>query len=751
MKARHLLLVLSAFFIAVGLVWAAEKPPQTLPGTKPLTWTDDLSVRIVDGAHRFLDRKTAESVAGREKFWKRDHSSPEAYAKSVEPNRERFKKIIGVVDSRVPVVMDRFGDEQNPALVAETDKYRVHQVRWTVLEGVTGEGLLLEPTEAPSLGCVVIPDADQTPEQATGLAPCDLPQSRLARFYAEQGIRVVVPTLISRACDFSGNPQVRFTNQAHREWIYRQAFEMGRHVIGYEVQKVLAAVDWLERSGKDIRTSVAGFGEGGLIAFYAAAVDPRIKVCVVSGYFDSRQRLWEEPIYRNIFGLLREFGDAEIASLIAPRELWIECSSTPRVEGPPPVTPGRNGGAAPGRLLQPTLDSACAEAQRAAQLKHGKFPAIKVVPASKKPTFLEREVLKDNRKGFDPQARQKRQVEELTDHVQKLQRLSDRVRDEFFLKKVYGKGPEAFVEGAKKYRETFYRDVIGSFDDPLLPPSAQTRKVYDEPKWTGYEVVLDVWPEVHAWGVLCLPKDLKPGEKRPVVVCQHGLEGVPRDTIEKGVPGFRYYKAFTAELANRGFITFAPYNLYRGGDRFRSLQRKANPLGASLFSIIIPQHQQILNWLGSLPCVDKSRMAFYGLSYGGKTAMRVPAVVTDYCLSICSGDFNDWVRKNVSIEYPASYLYSGEYEIFEWDLGSTFNYAEMSYLIFPRPFMVERGHHDGVGIDPWVAYEYAKTRWLYNNLGQADKTELEFFNGPHEVNGVGTYEFLHKHLKWPKR
>src|SRR5688500_19376586 len=35
-----------------------------------------------------------------------------------------------------------------------------------------------------------------------------------------------------------------------------------------------------------------------------------------------------------------------------------------------------------------------------------------------------------------------------------------------------------------------------------------------------------------------------------------------------------------------------------------------------------------------------------------------------------------------------------------------FNYAEMAYLIAPRPFMVERGHRDGVGVDEWVSYEF---------------------------------------------
>jgi hypothetical protein len=32
-----------------------------------------------------------------------------------------------------------------------------------------------------------------------------------------------------------------------------------------------------------------------------------------------------------------------------------------------------------------------------------------------------------------------------------------------------------------------------------------------------------------------------------------------------------------------------------------------------------------------------------------------------------------------------------------------------------------------------------------------DKTEIEFFTGPHKINGVATYDFLHRHLNWPKR
>ena len=96
-----------------------------------------------------------------------------------------------------------------------------------------------------------------------------------------------------------------------------------------------------------------------------------------------------------------------------------------------------------------------------------------------------------------------------------------------------------------------------------------------------------------------------------------------------------------------------------------------------------------------------------------------------------------------------AYVFTGEYEIFEWDLGSTFNYAEMAALICPRPFMVERGHRDGVAPDEQVAYEYAKVRRRYDRLGIGKRTRIEFFVGPHTIHGVGTFEFLHRNLNWP--
>jgi hypothetical protein len=283
--------------------------------------------------------------------------------------------------------------------------------------------------------------------------------------------------------------------------------------------------------------------------------------------------------------------------------------------------------------------------------------------------------------------------------------------------------------------------VIGKLPAPSVPMNPLSRQIYDEPKWTGYEVTLDVHQDVFASGILLLPKGMKPGEKRPVVVCQHGLEGRPVDVVNPKVKT-PYYNSFGAALADKGYIVFAPQNCYIGQDKFRVLQRKGNPLGLSLFSFIVRQHECILDWLATHPNVDADKMAFYGLSYGGKTAMRVPALVPKYCLSICSGDFNEWIWKNASVDFNGSYMFTIEYEMPEFNLGHTFNYAEMAALIAPRPFMVERGHDDGVGIDEWIAYEFAKVRRLYSRLKLPERTTLEFFAGGHVIHLQGTAKFL---------
>lgn len=743
-----------AFLIAlltIRAVVAQNADVVTLPGTQPLMMEGDIASQLVAACDAFLLKQSAASGETRKKYWKRDLSSHEAYNTSIAPNRERLKEILGLKDARVPFDgLELITTTAAPALVGKGSGYDVFAVRWPAFGDVHGQGLLLEPTgREPIANVVALPHCDVTPRQLAGLAAGLPPNQQFAHRLAESGCRVVVPMLINR--------QVKVNGITNREWLHRSAWVMGRTMTGYEVQKTLAVVDWFEKDN-DLPIGVIGQGDGGLMAMYAAAVNPQINAACISGAFGDMENLWQQPVDRMVFDVLTQFGDAELASMIAPRKLIIHSANTPEAT--------RSGGAgAPYRIKTPADERVNAEITRARSLvagltddkwltstddgEAGTDQALERFIQSLSPSATLSDSAPNTRSLNEAFIDQAGQIHEIDRHTQALLRDSHRVRDATIFNRFDYASLEAYEKSAEPVRKFFYDDVIGHFDIPLAAPKPRTRLVEQNEKWKRYEVVLDVFGDVFAYGMLTVPNDIKDGERRPTVVCQHGLEGRPQSVI--GEKDYHYYKAFATELAERGFVTFAPQNIYIFTDRFRTLQRKGNPLGKTLYSIMIPQHQQIVDWLQTQPFVDPDRVAFYGLSYGGKTAMRVPAVVTDYCLSICSADFNEWVDKNASTHNPRSYVNTGEYEIFEWNLGQTFNYAEMAALIAPRPFMVERGHHDGVSDDWTVAWEFSRVRFHYaTRLKIPERTEIEWFDGPHSINGKGTYDFLHRHLNWPK-
>ena len=170
------------------------------------------------------------------------------------------------------------------------------------------------------------------------------------------------------------------------------------------------------------------------MALYAAALDPRIQGTLASGYFQPRERVFEETVDRNIYGQLREFGDAEIASLIAPRSLVIEACRGPE------VTQGQ-GDAARGTLRTPSLDEVRAEFSKAAdyyrQLQRGDQLALIASDNGAGPAgataaldhFLKRlgisqalprkpGPLRDHRRGYDAQERQRQMFRQWVTHVQ---------------------------------------------------------------------------------------------------------------------------------------------------------------------------------------------------------------------------------------------------------------------------------------------------------------------------------------------
>ena len=108
-----------------------------------------------------------------------------------------------------------------------------------------------------------------------------------------------------------------------------------------------------------------------------------------------------------------------------------------------------------------------------------------------------------------------------------------------------------------------------------------------------------------------------------------------------------------------------------------------------------------------------------------------------------------------------SSLSLGDYQIFWGDLHNhnSVGYARGS---LERSYEIAREHLDFYAFTPHAqwhdmlempnkAHEKWAVKRLRSLIGIGDRTEIEYFNGGHTIWGRAAFDFLHKHLNWPKR
>jgi dienelactone hydrolase len=107
------------------------------------------------------------------------------------------------------------------------------------------------------------------------------------------------------------------------------ALLFGQTMIGWRVWDVMRAIDYLMTRPEVDRSRIASMGisGGGTVSLFSAALDERIKIGVVSGYFntfrDSIVSL-SHCIDNYVPGILNYFEMYDLAGLVAPRGLFIE-------------------------------------------------------------------------------------------------------------------------------------------------------------------------------------------------------------------------------------------------------------------------------------------------------------------------------------------------------------------------------------------------------------------------------------------
>jgi dipeptidyl-peptidase 4 len=113
---------------------------------------------------------------------------------------------------------------------------------------------------------------------------------------------------------------------------------------------------------------------------------------------------------------------------------------------------------------------------------------------------------------------------------------------------------------------------------------------------------------------LFLPKDLKPGERRPALIFVHG------GPVRQMLPGYHYMQfyhwayAYNQWLANQGYVVLSVnYRSGIGYGRSFRFAQNTNARGNSEYQDVLAAGK----YLQTRPDVDPTRIGIWGLSYGG--------------------------------------------------------------------------------------------------------------------------------------
>ncbi len=724
-----------------SLTWNASgagAAADCLPGTEPLALTSEVAeiVQIqLKQTFGYLQGRIAAAEEAYQKTWLPDYSSQAAYHLSLEGNRRQCRAMLGIED---------MGPPSGPARVEKlsADKScRVERVALPLADGTLARGLVLASNSpARTAAMILCPDANTWPEHFLGLMEGESPAPWLTQLM-RRGAVVYVPQSIERIAD---HPYCTVTRGKDRRMVlYRLGYPVGRTMAGLDVYETLAAVEYLSHRG-DVdpeRIGVAGIGQGGMTALYAAGLDCRVRAAVVADYFDHRDRCWAEPVDRRLPSQLLLGGDAELAALVAPRSLCVVTS-----QGSPIAATSLAGEVARARQYYEKLHcqsefavlTDVPQAELEAKVTSLLADKLALPPPGGEGGIPERRISK-----AEVQSVRNRHFEE------RLQALRQRITDSEARRqarwKLTGRPAHEFPT-VQKQMLAEYRRMVGEVATSGVPLRPRSALALATPKYRAYRVLADVTQGLEVYGNLLVPEGIR--GRTAAVVCQHGLSGTPEMITGLGQKEDTPYHEFGRRLAERGYVVFAPLVLHYHPVEWTNQQaRMADAVGMMRVALAVAQTRRVVDFLQGLPFVDPARIGYYGLSYGGYSALWISPLEDRLAAVVVSGHFNDWRSKITSDATATSYLLHPDEDFYTWDVLHRFTHVELVAMVAPRGVCIEYGVRDAITTPEWTARAWKQLAAVRDHLGLSDRIVLAQFDGVHEVHGEESFAFLDRFLR----
>ncbi len=316
----------------------------------------------------------------------------------------------------------------------------------------------------------------------------------------------------------------------------------------------------------------------------------------------------------------------------------------------------------------------------------------------------------------------------------------------------------------ERWRKQFAKRLRGYLGrvPERVPLDAEVLEKQDCGDYTREKVVFNTEKYASVVAYVLVPKELKPGERRPAVLACHGhgrgkadVCGVAASPEERKTLIEPLNYDYAVQFVRRGYVVIAPD--WRGfGERqspaawARAGRDPCNVnamavayLGYTLLALDIWDGMRAVDYLQSRPEVDPGRLGVAGLSFGGTMTTYLAALEPRLKVACISGYLSTIKGDALGMRGLGNFCGSQHMP----GLLALGDIPEVAGLIAPKPLVVEMGEKDACFILADMQQAYAHLREIYAAAGAADRLTVDVHPGQHQWSGRVAFEWFDRWLK----
>ena len=317
-----------------------------------------------------------------------------------------------------------------------------------------------------------------------------------------------------------------------------------------------------------------------------------------------------------------------------------------------------------------------------------------------------------------------------------------------------------------QWKRSTWPKVLGTLGDfpPKVALNPELIAEFEHDGLWKQRWLIDVGPHISAVFLINRPKKIKPGDKRPAILCWHGHGMFGKapvmgddSCLEKRAEIAKYNYNYGHQMAKAGFVTYA-IDWIGHGDRSDKIAPNwrgqhtgsrdscnlyylhATMLGMTSISINVAHGMAATDFACTFPFVDQTKLGVMGLSGGGTMTtwtalcdrrMKATEIICYSDLFACFG-----IR---DINYCGMQVAPGLFKLVDL--------PDLQGLIAPRPLLIDIGAYDTCFRIDSAMPCFRQLKRIYGAAGAADRLVLDLFPGEHGWGGNKSLNFFNRFLK----